>query len=365
MTRRRLSAVCILLAAFFAPVPFSAAQMGLDRQIVTTERVSSAQNTEIERYVSEWMPRLGDQDPRESRRSREQLLQPLRERSVSVAFRLAYSDRLVPGLTEHAQGQDDRTIVNVLRIAGELATPASVNLLQAKLQDAQIPVRYAAASNIGVVFAVVRDHSPAMGQGAVQQLVTRLDNHIQREREAEVLDVSVRSLAMAMEITRPNYESIRPAAFASLTQRMSERAKGLGNRAESDELLRVFLRAAHVCRDALADNARPLGDQGVRQAAELNGHLLAYIVRRLQGGGFPIGDQDGRYVAAQVVTIAETTIIMSAAQLRAQIQPANLSTEFLKATSEADRVFRDRAVDLLGVLTRPPFNFGAAEFAGR
>jgi hypothetical protein len=365
MTLRRLPAVCIFAAAaFLLPLQHASAQFGLPREVIAAESIGAAQSSQIESYIGEWLPRLASQDPLEIKRARDTLLMPLREHTISVAFRQAYSDRLVPGLRGHAQDERDLVIANALRVAGELATPASVQLLEQKLQDGQSPVRFAAITGIARTFAAVRDASPAVGTDGIQQLTRRVGQQLRTEKAPEIVDACVRALATAMDINRQNFESVRPAAFEVLAAGIGERAKALRGNADDAPMLIALLRAGQVSRDALSANdpRMQLNDTGVRQAAELNGHLLGYTIRRLQGGGFPHEAPESREMAAKIVTTAENGIVLAANRLRIQQPALNLSAEFAKATAEGDRDFFRKAVELLGVLTRPPFNYPAGHF---
>jgi hypothetical protein len=360
---RYLPAVFILAAAFLALPPFAAAQMGLPRDVVAAETIGPAQADQVGRYVGEWLPRLGSEDPRDIRTARDNLLMPLRERAVSVAFRQAYAERLLPGLQEHAQDERDLTVVNVMRIAGELATPNSIQLLEDKLRDARPAVRYAAVSGLGRIFATVRDYSPAIGSDGVLQLVARIGQRMQDERDFKILDVSIRALAAAMEIDRQNYETVRGAAFSALANAASARARAAGAQA-NDEQLQVLVRAGEISRDALSvvTPRLQLSEQAVREAAELSGHLIALVVRRVRAGDFPPGDEDARQVPAQLVAVSETSIILAATRLRVQASVQDLAAELRRAEEQGDREFFRKAVDLLGILTRPPFNFPPGHF---
>jgi hypothetical protein len=365
MTLRRLPAVCILAAAaFLLPLSPAAAQFGLPREVIVAESIGSGQMSQIERYVGEWLPRLGSEDPLDIKRSRDNLLMPLREHTISVAFRQAYSDRLVPGLRQHAQDERDLVIANALRVAGELATPASVQLLEQKLQDGQAPVRFAAVAGIARAFASVRDASPAIGTDGIQQVTRRVGQQLRTESAPEIADACVRALATAMEIARPNYESVRGTAFEAIAAGVSERAKALRGAPDDGPMLMVLLRAGQVARDALSTNdpRLQLADAGVRQAAELNGHLLSYLVRRLQAGGFPHEDPESRELAGKIVATAENGIVLSASRLRGTQPALNLAADFAKANADGDRDFFRKAVELLGALSRPPFNFPAGHF---
>jgi hypothetical protein len=363
MTLRRLSAVCVLAAALLLPVSHVAAQMGLPREVIAAEAIGPGQAAEIGRYADEWAGRLGSDDPLEIKRVRDNLLLPLRERNVSVAFRQAYAERLLPELRNHVRDERDLVIFNALRIAGELATPGSIDVLRDQLRDARPSVRYAAVYGMDRIFATIAsEQSPAMGSAAVEQLLNNLGRHLENEQESKVFDAGIRALATAMQIERQNYGHVRPLAFSTLARISSERTKNLDGGPGSAEMLRVLLRSGQIARDVLsvANPRQQLSEQGVREAAELSGHLLAYIVRRLQAGDFPHDEPEARSLAGQVVTVAETSIVLATRTPQAP----NLMGDFSRATQESDRAFFSKAVDLLGLLTRPPFGFPAGHFLG-
>jgi hypothetical protein len=365
-----LPAMGTLAAALLAPLPSAAAQMGLPREVVTAESIGPSQQEQITRHVEEWLPRLaprpsgeGPVDATELRRAREALLLPLRERGVSVAFRQAYGERLAPGLRQHVQGDREVVVANALRIAGELATPTTWELLEQKLRDGQPAARYAAVHGISRIFGSVRDHSPAMGRESLQQVIARLGRHMETERDAKVLDGCIRALMLAMEIDRPNYDEVRHSAFATIARTAGERARRLEGGPEAREMIPVLLRAGQVVRDAIPVNAPRLrlSDEHVRLAAEMSGHLLAYVVRRRESD-FPLSDTDARQLAAQLVAVAEASISLAATRFGVQMTPPNLAADLTKGSETGDREFFNKAVDLFNMMTRAPFSFPAGHF---
>lgn len=358
MTLRRLPAVCFLAVGLLGPVPFAAAQVGLPPEVISAEAIGGGHAEQINRHVTNWLPRLSSDDREEARRARDQILAPLRQRGVSVAFRQAYADRLLPGLREHAQDNRDRVVVNALRIAGELATPGSVQLLESKLQDSQEPVRYAAVFGIGSVFAAMRDASPAIGSDGAQRLITRVGQHMDQERSPEVFDAAIRALATAMEVSRPNYEGVRSAAFSTICKGAGERARTLGHGADAAPMLIVLVRAGQIARDTLQiiDPRLQVSEQAMTDGAILSGQLLGYIVRRLRAGGFPQDDSELRQLGGQIASLAETALVLAANQRRVQVQPRNIAADLQRGAPEGDREVERKAMELIRVLTQAPFN---------
>jgi hypothetical protein len=367
MTRRRFPAIYVLLAALLGPAPIALAQGQIPPATITATDPTAEQLKQVDEYVAANLPVLSSDDSDKIKQARNRLLEPLRPKGntgPSVRFRTEYSNRLAKTLGELAVSQREVVAFNAVRVAGELATPDAVAVLVKGIDDKRPSVRLMAAAGMGRTFDAVHQLSPAIGADAVVALIGRVGQMVAAEQQPQVLQTAVRSLVVAMSITRQGYQDVRPAAFAALTTQVGVRARQLG--AGGQIFMPALLIAADATRTALASVSDPvlrLNDAGNKQAAELSGHLVACIMRRLADFQAAAGDTDAvtkakadyRAVAADVVAMAEASAVVALSRppMNTSIEAKNMAEEFKKGTAEGDRAFFQKALQLLTELERP------------
>jgi hypothetical protein len=370
MTRRRHPAIALLLVALalLAPASRVTAQSDLPPEITRATSLTAEQTREIEKFVGEAMARFNAQPPvdrQEVGKGREALLRQLKGREISVAFRQAYSQILVPKLQPLAGDPDDLRVANALIVGGELATTDSVALAERALNHEKSPVRSAACYAIGRTFDAVTTASPAIFKDRLEGLTGKLGDVVRKDTEPLVVLEAIKALGRAMNVDRAGMESVRVAGLAALDTAVRDRAKAAAAGKVPEILLQGLTNAAQAARESMAQNnpQLALSPEGMKQAAELNGHLLALIIVRMQAKDFPEGDTAARELPAQAVSVAETAIGLAAQKAGStQPLPRGLAAEFKKATREGDAAFFRSALELLRVLQRPPFGFPPGTF---
>lgn len=363
MTRRRLPAVCVVLAALMGPSPWAAAQGQLPAEVVTASDPTGEQLKQLDGFVDELLPKLEAGDA-EAVRARNRLLEPLRAAGrPSVRFRQEYSNRLLKSpkaktLAQLATSNPDQVAYSAIRIAGELATPEAADIVVKALKDKRTSVRIVAAAAIGRTFDAIRDSSPAMGAADALRLTAPLGQVITGDAEPEVVRVSIKSLASGMGVTRQGYESLRPAAYGELSGAVGTRAKAL--QGSMAPFMPSLLAAAQVTREALQSLNDPrlrLDENGNKAAGNLSGHLLTLVMNRLGDLKPPVeGDQEFkakrelRAQALDLVAGAEVCASQAMGALGRPLDPKGLAEEFKKGTPEGDRAFFQKCVEVISAL---------------
>jgi hypothetical protein len=353
---RRTIAILVLLVLCLGGRAWGQGQIA--PEVYRAVALNDGQRSQVEQYVGDLLPKLSSDDATEIKQARDRLLEPLRDRTASVAFRRLYADLMGAELAKLAAGERDVAAANAMRIAGELATTESADLLVGRLTDNRASMRLMAAAQLGRLFDTVgrSDGQPAMRPDSVTDLVNRLGKAAVGESSETVLDAMVRAMRAATMITRPGFEGTRAATFRAMCQALSNKAKALG---QTDMgVLPALLRAQTACRDALAQ-ANPLmaiDGPAAAAAVEFNGHMVACIMRNR--GAFPVGDVPARDVASGVIRVAESAAVIGAAKLGGQYQSQQMADDFAKATADGDREFFRKALAMLGVLAGPPLNMG-------
>jgi hypothetical protein len=355
--RPRLCAVLLVSAALAAAAPALAQPGSLDPTAITAQAPSEAQQQAIREYPSAPLRDLGSDDPAAIRAARARLLEPLQNPQASVRFRQLYSDAIAPALARNAEGKSDRASVNALRILGELATPAAIDALEARLADPRLAVRYAAVAGLERSLASIRVTSPAITQDRVNQTIAKLGERLAAEADPDVAGVLTRALGTLFAFERAGFDNVRPLAISTLAAQFRAKLPGL-KEAPGRAMLPAMLTAAVAARDALTNSRLPLTDTSRKDAAEVQGHAFAYVFRAVRNG--ELNDQpDARAIAAQVVAAAEAGITVASGN---KLQPLSLADSLKAASAEADRDFSTKGVQLLQALNEPPLAFAADHF---
>jgi hypothetical protein len=331
-----------------------AAQLGADHTGVLTQ------------YIRENSTNLAAENPDQIRRNRTALLEPLADVQASPAFRLKYSELLMPVIGPLATNTSDIVVINALVLAGDLATAQSTELLKSAAASEKPAIRYQAAFGMRRTFeALATMPTMTMRGDQVEDAVKSIAGRIGNESDALVLDGLV---SAAIQAT--NIPSLRSSALTSLSSAVGARAKATNT--DSAALAPVMLRAGVGVRDALANTTTgQLASDAVKSAAELGGHLIAFCVKSVENKSIPMvqrgqSDYAGRETFAQIAMTAENIVLLAASLQGASGVEGKQIGEKLKAgTANGDAAFVVDAqgiVGAAGMLSKPPFAFAPGTF---
>lgn len=355
--RLRLCAVLVSSALIAASAPAWAQSGQLTPDVITTQAPSETQQQAIREYPGNAPRDLGSDNPAEVRTARSRLLEPLQNPQASVRFRQIYSDAIAPALIRHAESKSDRASINALRVLGELATPAALDAVEARLADDRLAVRYAAVTGLERALASIRTSSPAVTQARLNQAVERLGQRFAAETDPDVATAVARALSGLMSFERQGFDGLRPAAISTLAQQFRAKLPTLKD-GPARAMLPAMLVASVAARDALTSARQPLSESSRKDAAEVQGHAFAYVFRAVRGG--ELNDHpDSRTIAAQIVAAAEAGITVATGN---KLAPLSLADAIKLGTEAGDRDFATKALQLLKALNDAPLSFGADHF---
>lgn len=352
------------LLVILAPAQLAAAQQTLGEGIVSAPSIGTGEREEISRFAARHVGNLSGTPP-QIRSGRNALLEPLRSANVSVAFRLEYSRVLRARLQELSR--DERPIVayNALRIAGELASPASLDILRDGLASPDKTIRYGALHGYQRTFHALARTSPAITSDQILRELGRIEQTMMNEREPVVLDAFVIAMTSASRVPEGRGGALRAEAVRVMARVVGAKARA-GHTEEG--MISVYLRTSEAVRNALTEvDARQTElPRGVlRETGGMAGDLIALArwsvcERREVSGG------DGREVLAAIVANAEAVYYFS----HSQLSPRQAVNTRLGTMLQEDNVqgFCDgvgRLIGENGVLTRSPFDFPADRFVIR
>lgn len=349
MTRRRIATMLVALVGLIGPAPWALAQ-----ELPATVIQSGEPTDTIKKYVEGCMADMAGPDAVKIRQGRDRMLAPLKNPVVSVKFRQEASRAAERDLRRLADSQVELVSINALRVAGELATLDTGTLVADKLKDSRRSVRLFSAAAIGRIFMAVDQSSPAIGKDDVLVLVERLGEAVKSDPEAPVVHTAIQSLLIGAGVQRAGFESVRPRSITVLSAQVGARAKGLKGEDIKPALLGPMLEAQAAARDALTVNnpKLELSPDAVKAALELNGHLLAAVVRLRKEFA---ADPEMKDLAEQIIRVAETAAAVGAPKMGGQYTPTQMEADF---KAGKDREFFQKALDMFRTLESGPLNLG-------
>ncbi len=206
-------------AAQTSPIP--------DALITKTTALSPDERGQVEAYVSAALADFLSGDSTRQNRGRERLVNPISadRANVSVAFRQAYSESVVPGLRSALEADDEKLAGAALFVAGQTATQAAWDLLDQHLNDESVTKRMSAAGGAQALLRAVQTNAPAVQPAAISRIVARLDAAYGAEQNAWVADSLSRGLAAAGGISRDGFGAAASDAWARLAITTGNRHK--------------------------------------------------------------------------------------------------------------------------------------------
>ena len=303
-------------------------------------------------------------------RARKNLSDPLRTVDCSPLFRTFYSGVLESDLRALARGENDRLAVAAIYVAGDLATTTGVDVLRDQAASTSLVRRYAAFAAHGRVFAALGRSQPALRESEIGELVKSLQAAIQRESDADLYDVQVRSLLDAASLSGALEPQAREAVRV-LSLALAERLRALNGDPSHSEILLTNMGVLDSLRAMiLNDFRRALPESVINAAVAFSGETLAYVGREVRKGDLATGPEGAaaRKLAANSVRLAETIIYQ--AKDRYQIgQPGpapDLGSRIEAGTRRDDQLYFDGLLNVIGpsgILRDRRFQFAAGWFS--
>lgn len=284
--------------------------------VATASVLSDDQRTELRQYVDRQKPLLTDRE--KVKTGRDALLAPLAQNNVSVAFR----SELWKLTAETAQGLiksgDEVLAANGYRIAGEIATDSSVEVLLTGLKSDKVAIRYIAAFGIRRAFEMTSANAPAITREKAVDLLRGLSTAAATEKDAHCLDAMVQAIAAAAG-ERQQIDRLRPEAMRMLCTVVGNKARGMGNKVADGATLEALIRAQTLVRDSFAKEQNPAW---LDDAVTLSGDVLAYTYRMVKSGELVGGKPNdppeaiearraARRLPVALVSAAENTIALA------------------------------------------------------
>lgn len=350
-TRAVVTLAVVLLALLATP---ARAQLGntLPSDIILAPRPSSAQVEAIRQYIATHAESALSDDFTASRRAHEGLEQPLGTPGLTVGFRQAYAEAVMPVVDRLLASDDASHRAAGVRIAGAVATDTAVNRLLDVVQGDDQGLTLFAVTRLGRTLETLRrGNARGPTESGAMRTIDALGAVVESAKDPVIADAAVRSLAVATELDAIELPAVRDHALAVLGERAATRARGqqINARNPQPELL-VLLRACGVARASILEPNAIASQEASRGAVALGAAAIGLVTRRLEADRIGRGDRRG--VDLELLRAGES-LLYYARDEHAQASgrsPGSVQRTELAATLERgdERAFRTQARTLVG-----------------
>jgi hypothetical protein len=252
---------------------------------------------------------------------------------------------------------NDDIAINALRIAGELGTSEGANLCVAVLEDTRPGVRMMAASGLARTFGILST-TATIQSSQFLGIEGRIGQAVAQEKDPEVLDGFAMAYEAAIQVPGRMVPEARNLAMKSAAVRFGERVR---HKDMSSAGVPAMLRASKAMLDSLS---QALGEvkpakETFQEMGGFGGDLLAYALRRIDGGGLTEAE---RTQLAVLVGQAQNLVSVCSGQLNLPGRAYQLDALIRE---EKDSQFKRDVMNVIGGqgdLVNPPFNHRKERF---
>lgn len=342
----------------------------LDPALVRSPTLTGEAAGRVDAYAAALLSDLGGDDADRAERAKDSLVGALGDPLVSVAFRQAMSERVVPLMAERFAASEASVEVRLtaLRLAGELATDRSVALIRGAMDDPAEEIRYFAVFACELVFNELRTAQPAVSDARAADLVDALAARLGQATDPRHADVAGRALAEAVSVPREAIAGLSDRALRALVIGFASRVRAAPgdtpapmSDAEWRELLGV-VRAAEVAQTEVAVPRSDLPAETSREIVGFGADIVAFVLDRVEGGEIDAADLPRLVLLTRV---AEAMIEYGAQRMNDAGSPVEAPrVGELAALLEGGKVreFRTEGLSLVSRFESAPWSFGAERF---
>lgn len=288
----------------------------------------------------------------------------LRCARVEVVYRLELSRAIEPALSiSMAKSRDlnaegELLALNVLTLAGAIATRETASVLQDSLQDARPAVRFAAFAGYAELLRAVAAHPTAIVRDDLTAHLDGLRQAIAAQTDPQQMEAGLVALAAgtrARPSSVPDLDALSLVRLTGAVRQVRDRLARLGQPdLGSAVLLRATSTAQAVIIERLGQPQIPaLPEALLRDLAALAGDALLASPDLLAAGASPAAVED-------VVASAQSLIGLSARALGRQVQVSLVDQ--VGRGADALRQAVGRELGASGSLRAGPFNLPADRF---
>lgn len=360
MPTRTLRILTLLLTTVLAPNALAQGVSALPLSIVEKPSISSSERAQIAQFVSEKTPDVTSSDLSRANRARQNLLAPLSNTRVSIAFRRAYDEALTP-VMEALEAQDNvGATLTRLRLAGELGTTNASRMIVSALDSDDLSVRIFAAGRAGRVLRTTAANGPALTSGDLNTLIERLGATATSTDNPSLLAACVSALGQGGSLPSSDLRDQRGRSIELMCNAASEAVREASSIEQSERLAMI---ASGIATNSLFQVGQSSTQGATKAAVALGADMIAVALDDIVNKRIPSVDDRAIHVALvqageSLLYYAQTEHAEITGRNPSSVQQTNLNA-LLKAGE--DRDFRNNAALLLGPGSPIVETFGFAD----
>jgi len=341
--------------ALVAPALAASAQVAP----ITPGQASDAQ---IRSFVGDRLGRLASGEPLAVRNARTALLAPLRSNDADSAFRLQYSGALQNGgLARLAADSDNLISINAIVVAGELATPLSVTILENALGDRREAIRYEAARSLGILLSAFDADRAAVPANQIDSVFSSIAAQFGSEQSHQVVD------ALIVALASPNLDpDLRTRCATAMCEGVAEVAKRWRDGAATEAQALAIFRAIDDSFSDLLGGADP---EFAKAAAIASGQALAFFLHWVETTPPEQMSDDEQRLAIDLGAGSERVLLLAHSSVTGDSEDERITDPiraFIEGRSGASiariRSEIDHWTGAGGRLLSAPYNAAASDF---
>lgn len=330
----------------------------LPNEVIVALNLNPEQEAQIGEYVKAHSTKLTDKDAEEIKKDRTALINPIVQNNPSTAFRISYSAKVLPVVTDLVKNPREEVAISALVVVGELATDRAANVIKGEFGAKSPAVRAQAAYAARRTYQAQQTAaSVTISAQASLDLAAALEAAIQKEGDALVADAFVRAAFEASLIAKADAAGLRSRALQAVSRGLSGRAGVMGDAALDGKQVQTLMRACTELRNQLAgaNNVPPLRGADLDEAVTYAGHVIAHVGRVTKKG---IGTED-RAAYADLANAAEMVVVTAAPVKDKAIQQKKIGDALKQGNPQGDALTVNNVRDFVGangMLEKAPWN---------
>lgn len=321
----------------------------LQTSTIESASLGGSQISQITSFVDHWSSRALESDSQSAMRAQTKLVEPMINPRVSISFRRAYSDALTSYFDQLNTNGDVGSTLSMLRLAGELGTTKSTQILVDAMGSDDAGIQIFAIGRAGRTFRTTATNGPALSVNELAELLSALKKISETSTDPAVLDACLQSYAQGSTLPSDEFLAIRAGSMSAMCDAASTQLIQANN-SDLETRARLAVVGSSAANFSLLQNGEDSTNEAIKSAVALGADMISIALSEVLEGTLP--GVDNRDLQVSLVRTGES-LLYFALQKHAQLNggsTASIEQTQLATLLEAgeDRDFRNKAALLLG-----------------
>jgi hypothetical protein len=321
----------------------------LQTSTIESASLGGSQISQISSFVDHWSSRALESDSQSAMRAQTKLVEPLINPRVSISFRRAYSDALGSYFDQLDTNGDVGSTLSMLRLAGELGTTKSTEILINAMGSDDAGIQIFAIGRAGRTFRTTAVNGPALSVNDLGSLVSKLKEISGASTDPAVLDACLQSYAHGSTLPSGDFLAARADCMKAMCDAASKQLINPG-KSDLETRARLAVVGSGAANFSLLQNGEDSTNEAIKSAVALGADMISIALSDILDGTMP--GIDDRGLQTSLVRSGES-LLYFALKKHAELNgrsPVSVKQTQLAVLLEAgeDRDFRNKAALLLG-----------------